>query len=82
MHKVSHCGIIFNGKNPRNVTNTINSGDLNKLWYTMEYYEAVNIIHIYLCMHYILKKRKKESCGTYTQWSITQPLKRVHLNQF
>ena len=24
----------------------------------------------------------KESCGTYTQWSITQPLKRIHLNQF
>ena len=23
-----------------------------------------------------------ESCGTYTQWNITQPLKRVHLNQF
>ena len=23
-----------------------------------------------------------ESCGTYTQWSITQPLKRIHLNQF
>ena len=28
------------------------------------------------------KKCKKESCGTYTQWSITQPLKRIHLNQF
>ena len=24
----------------------------------------------------------KESCGTYTQSSITQPLKRIHLNQF
>ena len=24
----------------------------------------------------------KESCGTYTQWSTTQPLKRIHLNQF
>ena len=24
----------------------------------------------------------KESCGTYTQWSITQPLKIIHLNQF
>ena len=24
----------------------------------------------------------KESRGTYTQWSITQPLKRIHLNQF
>ena len=24
----------------------------------------------------------KESSGTYTQWSITQPLKRIHLNQF
>ena len=23
-----------------------------------------------------------ESCSTYTQWSITQPLKRIHLNQF
>ena len=23
-----------------------------------------------------------ESCGPYTQWSITQPLKRIHLNQF
>ena len=22
------------------------------------------------------------SCGTYTQWSITQPLRRIHLNQF
>ena len=21
-------------------------------------------------------------CGTHTQWSITQPLKRIHLNQF
>ena len=25
---------------------------------------------------------KKESYGTYTQWNITQPLKRIHLNQF
>ena len=24
----------------------------------------------------------KESCGTYIQWNITQPLKRIHLNQF
>ena len=24
----------------------------------------------------------KESCGTYAQWSITQPLKRTHLSQF
>ena len=23
-----------------------------------------------------------ESCGTYTQWNITQPLERIHLNQF
>ena len=23
-----------------------------------------------------------ESCGTYTPWNITQPLKRIHLNQF
>ena len=23
-----------------------------------------------------------ESCGKYTQWNITQPLKRMHLNQF
>ena len=23
-----------------------------------------------------------EHCGTYTQWSITQPLKRIYLNQF
>ena len=23
-----------------------------------------------------------ESCGTYTQWNVTQPLKRMHLNQF
>ena len=23
-----------------------------------------------------------KSCGTYTQWNITQPLKRMHLNQF
>ena len=22
------------------------------------------------------------NCGTYTQWSITQPLKRIRLNQF
>ena len=22
------------------------------------------------------------NCGTYTQWSITQPLKRIHLNPF
>ena len=27
-------------------------------------------------------KLKKISCGTYTQWSITQPLTRIHLNQF
>ena len=26
--------------------------------------------------------KKKESFGTYTQWNITQPLKRIHLNQF
>ena len=25
---------------------------------------------------------KNKNCGTYTQWSITQPLKRIHLNQF
>ena len=24
----------------------------------------------------------QERCGTYTQWNITQPLKRMHLNQF
>ena len=24
----------------------------------------------------------QESCGTYTQWNIIQPLKRIHLNQF
>ena len=24
----------------------------------------------------------EESCGTYTQWSITQSLKRIHLNKF
>ena len=24
----------------------------------------------------------KESCGTYTQWNITELLKRMHLNQF
>ena len=24
----------------------------------------------------------RKLCGTYTQWSITQPLKRIHLNQF
>ena len=22
------------------------------------------------------------SCGTYTPWNITQPIKRIHLNQF
>ena len=27
-------------------------------------------------------KSSDESYGTYTQWSITQPLKRIHLNQF
>ena len=26
--------------------------------------------------------KKKESCGTYTLWNITQLLKRMHLNQF
>ena len=32
----------------------------------------------------LLRKVREEceSCGTYTQWSITQPLKRIHLNQF
>ena len=24
----------------------------------------------------------KRICGTYTPWNITQPLKRIHLNQF
>ena len=28
------------------------------------------------------EESEKESCGTYTQWSITQPSKRIHLNQF
>ena len=28
------------------------------------------------------KIKKKESCGSYAQWNITQPLKRIHLNQF
>ena len=28
------------------------------------------------------KKKKKEGGDTYTQWSITQPLKRIHLNQY
>ena len=27
-------------------------------------------------------KSSDESYGTYTQWSVTQPLKRIHLNQF
>ena len=26
--------------------------------------------------------KQPESCGTYTQWSITQALKRMHFNQF
>ena len=30
----------------------------------------------------ILEPKKIKSDGTYTQWSITQPLKRMHLNQF
>ena len=32
----------------------------------------------------LLRKVREEceSCGTYTQWSITQPLKRIRLNQF
>ena len=29
-----------------------------------------------------IKILKKGSCGTYTLWNITQPLKRFHLNQF
>ena len=27
-------------------------------------------------------RKGRASCGTYTQWSIIQPLKRIHLNQF
>ena len=27
-------------------------------------------------------ERIRKLCGTYTQWSITQPLKIIHLNQF
>ena len=30
----------------------------------------------------ILEPKKIKSDGTYTQWSITQPLKRMHLNTF
>ena len=32
----------------------------------------------------IARRDKKAflSCGTYTPWNITQPLKRIHLNQF
>ena len=28
------------------------------------------------------EEEEEESCGTYTQWNITQLLKRMHLNQF
>ena len=28
------------------------------------------------------EEEEKKKSGTYTQWSITQPLKRIHLNQF
>ena len=30
----------------------------------------------------IQQLERTESYGTYTQWNITQPLKRLHLNQF
>ena len=29
-----------------------------------------------------ISRRMDKKTGTYTQWSITQPLKRIHLNQF
>jgi len=30
----------------------------------------------------VIKKKKKKLVESNTQWSITQPLKRIHLNQF
>ena len=38
------------------------------------------ILYINLDVHQ--QMNGQESCGTFTQWSITQPLKRIHLNQF
>ena len=38
-------------------------------------------IVMYGCEIWTIKKAEC-SCGTYTQWNITQLLKRMHLNQF
>ena len=34
------------------------------------------------CKRVPFSPHPKGSCGTYTPWNITQPLKRIHLNQF
>ena len=34
------------------------------------------------CPGYYKQCCDEHCCGTHTQWSITQPLKRIHLNQF
>ena len=45
---------------------------LNLDWWLVSYM----ILYMFQC------HSPKSSCDTYTQWSITQPLKRIHLNQF
>ena len=44
---------------------------------------SLNMIHNTRRQPVLISRRMdKKAVGTYTQWSITQPLKRIHLNQF
>ena len=47
----------------------------------LPYDQAISLLGIYPDKT-IIQKIQKGSCGTYTPWTITQPLKRIHLNQF
>ena len=46
---------------------------------TLQYYKVISLQLIKINEK---KKKRKECCGAYTQWNITQSLKRTHLNQF
>jgi len=41
-----------------------------------------NIKYTNIQIKEVPEEEEKKKSGTYTQWSITQPLKRKHLNQF
>ena len=78
-------------------SNSQNEESLPTLSYTLEWKEASMKLYtctpVFIAALFIIARTWKKprahqqtngqgSCGTYTPWNITQPLKRIHLNQF